>query len=286
LTASIDQFRAAARRDASLLSSLLFVMSMLGWSYMGKSLALAIYSLSFWHYYLYWLAYYFGAVPLGVFKRDAIFMKTVSLVALGSVYLAAPRDLASLAVVASGFLLNCFAAGALGADRTYYGFEVAELPALQITTFPYSWISHPMLAGNIAAFGGTMIDADFRRGWWPLACTHVAMNLGLLVMELAVTPQRLGRRRTAIHDADSSVRHRPAMTRCCIAVAGAALVAAFGFWETWCTKTLFATAAGVCISAYAYALYRCYSLPSCLPDNPRNIPTRDNLWFKHWGCRR
>ncbi len=45
------------------------------------------------------------------------------------------------------------AARALGTDRTYYGHEVAGLPHRRITTFPYSWISHPMLAGNIAAFG-------------------------------------------------------------------------------------------------------------------------------------
>jgi len=72
---------------------------MLGWAHLGKNLMLAIYSLSFWHYYLYWLAYYFGAVSLGDFKGDAILMKAVSLSALGCVYLAEPLDFASLTVV-------------------------------------------------------------------------------------------------------------------------------------------------------------------------------------------
>ena len=25
-----------------------------------------------------------------------------------------------------------------------------------------------MLVGNVAAFGGTLLNADFRRAWWPL----------------------------------------------------------------------------------------------------------------------
>jgi hypothetical protein len=34
-----------------------------------------------------------------------------------------------------------------------------------------------MLAGNVVAFAGTLINADFRREWWPLACAHVAHPL-------------------------------------------------------------------------------------------------------------
>ena len=73
-------------------------------------------------------AFAFGAVSFGVFKRDAIAMKTVSVAALATIYLAAPLDLASLAVIAAGILLNGRAAAALGVDRTYYGHEVAGLP--------------------------------------------------------------------------------------------------------------------------------------------------------------
>ena len=95
-------------------------------------------------------------------------MKTVSVAALAIVYLRAPLDLASLAVIAGGILLNIRAAAALGLDRTYYGHEVAGLPARRITGFPYSLTSHPMILGNVAAFGGTLINADFRQhgGRW------------------------------------------------------------------------------------------------------------------------
>src|SRR5258708_13533499 len=42
-----------------------------------------------------------------------------------------------------------------------------------------------MILGNVAAFGGTLITPEFRQHWWPLASLHVALNIGLLVMELA-----------------------------------------------------------------------------------------------------
>jgi hypothetical protein len=90
-----------------------------------------------------------------------------------------------LAVIAGGIFLNARAAAALGIDRTYYGREVAGLPPQRITTFPYSLTAHPMILGNVAAFGGTLLNAGFCERWWPLASLHVAANIGLLIMELA-----------------------------------------------------------------------------------------------------
>jgi hypothetical protein len=112
-------------------------------------------------------------------------MKALSVTALAFVYLRAPLDPASLAVIAGGVLLNLRAAQVLGLDRTYYGHEVAGLPGRRITAFPYSLTGHPMILGNVAAFGGTLINAPFRADWWPLASLHVVLNIGLLAMELA-----------------------------------------------------------------------------------------------------
>jgi hypothetical protein len=181
-----------------LLAGALLIAAVLLAAFAAGSLPLAVYALSFWHYLLYWLAYRYGAVPLAVFKRDAMATKSVALVALGVAYLSCPIDLLSLTVMGLGFLLNAAAAKALGVDRTYYGHEVAGLPLERVTAFPYSWISHPMLVGNIAAFGGTMINAEFRREWWPLACIHVALNFGLLAMETWVTPKKLAQRAGAV----------------------------------------------------------------------------------------
>ena len=152
--------------------------------------ALALYLVSFLYYGLYWRAFAFGVASFDTFKREAIALKAVSVAALAFVYLQAPIDLVSLAVIAGGILLNVTAAAALGLDRTYYGHEVAGLPAERVTAFPYSMTAHPMILGNVAAFGGTLINPAFRDAWWPLAGLHVALNLGLLGMELAGAQHR------------------------------------------------------------------------------------------------
>ena len=126
-----SSFRAVVGRNGSTLACGLFVLSVVLGAALDRNLSLAVYLLSFWHYYLYWLAFAFGAVPFEVFKRDAVAMKTVSVAVLAMVYLANPIDLASLAVIAGGILLNVRAAAVLGIDRTYYGHEVAGLPPRQ-----------------------------------------------------------------------------------------------------------------------------------------------------------
>jgi phospholipid methyltransferase len=175
----------------STLSCVLLVLAILLGAALAKSLPAAVYLLSFWHYGLYWLAFAFGTSDFDVFKRNAIAMKTLAVTALALVYLSTPIDPASLAVILGGVLLNLRAAQVLGLDRTYYGHEVAGLPGRRITAFPYSLTSHPMILGNVAAFGGTLINAPFRAEWWPLASLHVVLNIGLLAMELA-GPRHLG----------------------------------------------------------------------------------------------
>lgn len=177
--------RDLVRRKASTLSCVLLVLAILLGAVFARSLPAAVYLLSFWHYGLYWLAFAFGASDFEAFKRNAIAMKAISVAALAVVYLRTPLDPVSLAVIAGGVLLNMRAAQVLGLDRTYYGHEVAGLPGRRITAFPYSLTSHPMIVGNVAAFGGTLLNAPFRAEWWPLASLHVVLNIGLLAMELA-----------------------------------------------------------------------------------------------------
>jgi hypothetical protein len=181
-------------RESSTLAGTGIVVVVLAVAALDGRWSIAVYALSFWHYYLYALAYFLRAVPLARFKRDAIVMKSLSLAMLASVYLTAGPSWPSLLVVVTGFLLNTVAAAALGADRTYYGHEVAGLPARRITSFPYSVLSHPMLVGNVAAFGGTLLDGGFRQHWWPLAVGHVVLNLGLLAMEVRARPTQQQRR--------------------------------------------------------------------------------------------
>src|SRR5580704_1384284 len=239
-------FRAVVGRNGSLLAWVLLGAAL------DRSLPLAVYLLSFWHYYLYWLAFAFGANQFDVFKRDAVAMKTVSVAALAAFYLANPIDLASLIVIACGILLNVRAAAALGIDRTYYGHEVAGLPPRRITAFPYSLTNHPMILGNVAAFGGTLINPAFRQHWWPLACLHVALNIGLLVMELA-GPRR---RRT--------VRLGGGLAFAVVFL-GAAFAALGSAKDVTAPVTLVGALLGAATVVCVWALYRCYALPASPP---------------------
>jgi Phospholipid methyltransferase len=266
--ASAD-FRARASARPSWCAAPAYAALMLGWAWVEANTALAVYGLSFWHYYLYWLAYSFGAVSPREFRRDAVTWKTTALVALGAVYFAALLNLLSLCVVSSGFLLNCLAARALGTERTYYGCELVDLPPLKITAFPYSWIGHPMLVGNMAAFGGTLLNADFRRAWWPLAVAHIVLNLGLLVMELAVTPERRNARQPAPVQSDSRTRYlQPADYFITVAVA---IITGIVAWNLESPHPLLVSAAAASISIYALALFRKYTATPAAPSHRETV---------------
>ncbi len=169
------------------------LMVVLGIGMLAGQWTVVVYGLSFWHYLIYALAFVLRAVPLPVFERDAVLMKGVSLAAFAAVYLTVMPDLLSLLFVGVGLLFNLSAARALGTDRTYYGYELASLPPERITSFPYSVLSHPMLTGNAVAFTGTLLNAEFRADWWPLAVAHVILNLAILVMEARARPKKLAR---------------------------------------------------------------------------------------------
>ena len=163
----------------------MFVAAVLAGAAIGREPAFAIYLVSFVYYGLYWYAFAWGVDSFRIFKRDALLLKAVSVAALAFVYLQAPPDFLSLGVIALGILLNARAASVLGIDRTYYGHELCGLAGQRVTAFPYSLMSHPMIVGNVMAFGGTLLNPEFRAAWWPLAALHVVLNIALLAMERA-----------------------------------------------------------------------------------------------------
>ena len=144
---------------------------------------MAVYTLSFWHYLVYALAFLWRRITPERFQRDAILLRTISLVALAGVCLAILPNLFSLVVMAAGFSLNVAAYRALGTDRTYYGVELTALPPERTTAFPYSLTAHPMLIGNMLGYGAPLLDAGFRAEWWPLAALHALLNLAIILME-------------------------------------------------------------------------------------------------------
>lgn len=169
-------------------ASLVYVGTVAGIGWADGSWIVAVYAVSFWHYCTYALAFVFRSVSLPAFKRDAVLMKSAALLAIAPFYLAAGPGVLSLAVVASGFLLNIRAAMVLGSDRTYYGHELAGVPATWVTRFPYSLTSHPMLIGNMLAFAGTLLVPGFAAQWWPLILLHVALNFATILKEVHVKP--------------------------------------------------------------------------------------------------
>ncbi|MFN4014215.1 MAG: methyltransferase [Reyranella sp.] len=181
----MSRIRSILDRRGPSLACWTIVAAVLAGAAIGREPAVAIYLASFVYYGLYWHAFAWGAPSFDAFKRDALLLKAVSVAALAFVYLQAPPDLLSLAVIGLGVLLNARAAALLGIDRTYYGHELAGLPERRVTDFPYSRMAHPMIVGNVMAFGGTLLNPAFRAAWWPLATLHVVLNLGLLAMERA-----------------------------------------------------------------------------------------------------
>lgn len=181
----VSRIRSILDRRGPSLACWTIVAAVLVGAAIGRAPAVAIYLVSFVYYGFYWQAFAWGTPSFDAFKRDALLLKAASVAALAFVYLQAPPDLLSLCVIALGILLNARAAAVLGIDRTYYGHELAGLPARRISEFPYSAMSHPMIVGNVMAFGGTLLNPAFRAAWWPLAALHVVLNLGLLAMERA-----------------------------------------------------------------------------------------------------
>ena len=149
-----------------------------------------VYAASFLHYPLYVSAYCYGRPTFGTFVRAALLLKLLALAAFGAAMASVSWSWPPLAVMAAGFALNARAASTLGVARTYYGWELGEVTFARTTAFPYSVCPHPMLLGNIAGFGGALLNPPFALSWWPLAATHVLCNVGLLWMETCLRAHR------------------------------------------------------------------------------------------------
>lgn len=67
-----------------------------------------------------------------------------------------PRDVPGLVLATTGFSVTLMATARLGFVRTYFGSE--------FDWFPYGYIPHPMIVGQLVAFGSILY-------WW-----YVALN--------------------------------------------------------------------------------------------------------------
>lgn len=239
--------------------------------------ALAIYAVSFWHYGLYWSAYRYGHVSAPRLRHDAMIAKPISLAAFGwAVAQAVPSGWA-VALAGAGFGLNAAAAWQLGADRTYYGWELGDVPHRRVTGFPYSLVRHPMLIGNVMAFGGVLATPAFRERWWALSAAHVLLNVGLLWMETRTTP-RAGQAEPAL--ARWLGPRRPVLTVAACAVLGGAAGAALSALTTSGGSALRGiawTAVGAAMAVHGGQIYARYlAAPAPRRTLRPQSPTRSN----------
>lgn len=152
--------------------------------------ALFVAAVSFVHYALYiatWdrLRDDPGSISFGAFVRGAVFWKTVSMVTLAGLYLAAgtfpPISIVGIGV---GFGLAARAAWVLGRERTYFGAEFGLVEPEHVDRFPYGTIPHPMIVGSLVGLLGIHASPGLREAWPWLVPVHVALYLIHLGQEL------------------------------------------------------------------------------------------------------
>lgn len=237
--------------ERTVLAAALFVVAVLVIAYLADSRGLAVYTLSFWHYLVYALAFLWRSITPERFQRDAVLLKTISLAALASTFLPTLPSLLAILVMAAGFALNNAAYRALGDARTFYGVELEALQPERVTAFPYSVTAHPMLIGNMAGYGGALLDAGFRQDWWPLALLHVLLNFAIILMEAhGRRSRRLG---TLVP---------------VLALAAGSVLLLTAFSDVW----PYALAAILCAALFGAVLFRRYASTSGQGNN-RETPT-------------
>ena len=153
---------------------------------------------SFIHYCRYITTYYHREnVAYGNFKRDVLIYKSIALLQLFYLYVAAvTKNLSNmsalgaipgmdLAMVIGGYALSMYATHQLGVDGTYFGIELGFVKASKhyVQKFPYGVIPHPMILSQCVALLGLYRHAAFRAAWPYLVPAHVCFYMTHMVQE-------------------------------------------------------------------------------------------------------
>jgi len=116
---------------------------------------------SFRHYAVYVTTFAFRepAVAHGYLMRDAKLYKTISMLHLAYrliPLLKFPQDSTTVLLACAGFGTTMMATVRLGMVRTYFGSELGFVKPCWIEGFPYGYIAHPMILGQVFAFASIM----------------------------------------------------------------------------------------------------------------------------------
>ena len=156
---------------------------------------------------VYGLSHAYHAVNLAAFvfrRTDAVRFALLSVacrtLAFGVLAAVAVRSgelapsVGGWSLLVAGIVLNALAVRALGVTRTYYGVELGAVPHARVTSFPYSWFSHPMQTGIVLQFVAIGLLCPALSREFPLLVPgHVALTVLTAVVEhfdLHVAPRR------------------------------------------------------------------------------------------------
>ena len=144
---------------------------------------------SYVHYVLYMAALAHGpGLAYREFLRDAIAHKTVSMLALASVYLSSfEAQWPSIAMIVLGTALSNWAALVLGLARTYFGVELGVVAPMRIEAPPYGVIPHPMITGALVALVGVHLLPGVHDTFPWLVPGHLALYLLHLAQEIVLS---------------------------------------------------------------------------------------------------
>jgi hypothetical protein len=146
---------------------------------------------SFRHYMVYITTFAFRDPPVahGYLMRDAKLYKTIALSHLGRRLLpliVLPRDIQGVCMAVLGFSITMLATARLGFVRTYFGSELGFVKPKWIEGFPYGYIPHPMIVGQLIAYSSIL-------WWWngqldfdttALIATHMVLYTVHMVQEM------------------------------------------------------------------------------------------------------
>jgi len=123
-----------------------------------------LYLTSFRHYITYITTFGIRDRPVafGQFIRDVKLYKTLALCHLAYImypHVDISRDIMGLVGTMIGFGITVIATVKLGFERTYFGMELGFCKPKWIEGFPYGYIPHPMIVGQLIALSVVLV-------WW------------------------------------------------------------------------------------------------------------------------
>ena len=144
---------------------------------------------SFRHYVVYMTTFAFREKPVahGYLMRDAKLYKTIALCHLGRRILPLidlPHDWPGVLMAVAGFSITMMATARLGFVRTYFGSELGFVKPKWIEGFPYGYIRHPMIVGQLTAYSSILCWFDMNAETQLLIGTHMALYTAHMVQEM------------------------------------------------------------------------------------------------------